>query len=81
METEEGGILLFMQEKTELTYKINAGLYILESHLLNEILKNAFFNITDLIQKIKNRNGKVGVFPVSEKSWKDIWQWDEYLKN
>ena len=81
VETKENGILLSMQEKPELTYKINAGLYILEPPLLNEIPKNEFFNITDLIQKIKNRNGKVGVFPVSEKSWRDIGEWDEYLKN
>lgn len=81
LETEEDGVLLSMQEKPELTFKINAGLYILEPHLLNEIPKNDFFHITDLIQKIKNRNGKVGVFPVSEKSWRDIGEWDEYLKN
>lgn len=81
LETLENGILSSMQEKPELTYKINAGLYILEPHLLNEIPNNEFFNITDLIQIILNRKGKVGVFPVSEKSWRDIGEWDEYLKN
>jgi len=81
VETKEDGVLLSMQEKPELTYKINAGLYILEPHLLNEIPKNEFFHITALIQKIKDRNGRVGVFPVSEKSWRDIGEWDEYLKN
>jgi len=79
LETEEDGMLLSLQEKPELTYKINAGLYILEPHLFNEIPQNEFFHITDLIQKIKNRNGKIGVFPVSEKSWKDIGEWDEYI--
>lgn len=81
VETKEDGVLLSMQEKPELTYKINAGLYILEPHLLNEIPRNEFFHITGLIQKIKDRNGRVGVFPVSEKSWRDIGEWDEYLKN
>lgn len=81
LETLEDGILSSMQEKPELTYKINAGLYILEPHLLNEIPNNKFFHITDLIQKIMDREGKVGVFPVSEKSWRDIGEWDEYLKN
>jgi dTDP-glucose pyrophosphorylase len=81
IETTDNGQLVDLQEKPELTYKINAGLYILEPHLLNEIPKNEFFHITDLIKKIKNRNGKVGVFPVSEKSWRDIGEWDEYLKN
>lgn len=81
VETEEDGVLLSMQEKPELTYKINAGLYILEPHLLNEIPKNEFFHITDLIETIKDRKGKIGVFPVSEKSWRDIGEWDEYLKH
>lgn len=81
LETEEDGLMKSIGEKPELTFKINAGLYVLEPHLLDEIPKNKFFHITDLIQKIKNRNGKVGVFPVSEKSWRDIGEWDEYLKN
>ncbi len=80
IDTEKNGLLKSIQEKPEITYKINAGLYILEPHLLNEIPQNEFFHITDLIDKIKTRNGKVGVFPVSEKSWKDIGEWDEYLK-
>lgn len=55
-------------------------MYIIEPHLLNEIPENEFFHITELIEKIINRNGKVGVFPVSEGSWKDIGEWNEYLK-
>ena len=29
-------------------------------------------------EKIKNRNGRVGVFPVNESSWMDIGQWKNY---
>lgn len=81
VETGYNGMLEDMNEKPEITYKINAGLYILEPHLLNDVPKNKFFHITDLIDKIKSRGGRVGVFPVSEKSWRDIGEWDEYLKN
>jgi len=81
IETKENGELIDIQEKPELVYKINSGLYILEPHLINEIPENTFFHITDLIQKIKNKNGKIGVFPVSEKSWIDIGEWNEYLSN
>jgi dTDP-glucose pyrophosphorylase len=81
VETGADGLLERLLEKPEVTYKINAGLYILEPHLLEEIPKNEFFHITDLINKIQLRKGKVGVFPVSEKSWRDIGEWDEYLKN
>lgn len=79
--TGEGGQLLELQEKPDLTFKINSGMYILEPHLLQEIPQNTFFHITDLIEKIRKRNGKVGVFPVSEKSWKDMGEWSEFIKN
>ena len=81
IETGDNGILYSLTEKPELTFKINSGMYILEPHLINEIPENTFFHITDLIDKVKNRGGKVGVFPVSENSWKDIGDWDEYLLN
>lgn len=81
IETKENGTLVDIIEKPELTYKINSGLYILEPHLISDIPENKFFHITDLIQNVKNRGGKVGVYPVSEKSWIDIGEWKEYLTN
>lgn len=81
IDTGKKGQLLSIDEKPDLTFKINSGMYILEPHLLNDIPENEFFHITDLIAKIKQRNGNVGVFPVSEKSWKDVGEWDEYIKN
>jgi len=79
IETGEGGSLKKLSEKPELTFKINTGMYLLEPHLLEEIPENKFFHITDLIESIRKRGGKIGVFPVSEKSWKDIGEWGEYL--
>lgn len=81
IETTDKGKLVKLMEKPELTFKINSGMYILEPHLLNEIPEDTFFHITHLIEKVKNRKGNIGVFPVSEKSWKDIGEWDEYLKH
>ncbi|MFB6320379.1 nucleotidyltransferase family protein [Saccharicrinis sp. FJH54] len=79
VETVEDGLLDTISEKPEIVFKINTGFYILEPHLLNEIPENEFFHITELIEKIKKRGGKVGVFPISEKSWTDIGDWKEYL--
>jgi dTDP-glucose pyrophosphorylase len=80
IESGESGELQQLNEKPELTFKINSGLYILEPHLLAEIPTNEFFHITELIEKIIGRKGKVGVFPVPEGAWKDIGEWEEYLK-
>lgn len=78
LEIKKGSILKKIREKPEVTFIINSGMYILEPHLLNEIPANAFFHITELIDKIRMRKGKVGVFPVSEMSWLDIGNWNEY---
>ena len=80
LETSEGGLLEDITEKPEMTFMVNSGMYILEPHLLEQIPENEFFHITHLIEKIKERDGKVGVFPVSEKSWLDIGNWSEYNK-
>ena len=77
--TGKDGKLVSINEKPEITYEVNSGMYILEPHLLNEIPTNEFFHITQLIEKVKSRNGRVGVFPVSQKSWKDIGDWKKYI--
>lgn len=80
IETGINGQLIELKEKPELTFKINSGMYILEPHLIDEIPGNTFFHITQLIEHVQKRNGNVGVFPVSEKSWKDIGDWNLYMK-
>ena len=72
IETGNNGHLVELTEKPELTFKINSGMYLLEPHLLDEIPENEFFHITQLIEQVRKRKGKIGVFPVSEKSWQDI---------
>jgi dTDP-glucose pyrophosphorylase len=80
LESGVNGELLSLKEKPELTFMINCGMYLLEPHLLKEIPEDTFFHITHLIEKIKEREGKVGVFPISEKSWIDIGEWPLYSK-
>lgn len=80
IKTGKKGMFKEMTEKPELTYQINTGVYILEPFVLDFIPENTFYHITDLIENIHERGHNVGVFPISEGSWKDIGQWDEYLK-
>lgn len=80
LETGSSGRLQSIQEKPDITFKINTGMYILEPHLINEISQNVFFHITYLIEKLIREDRKVGVFPINEGSWTDIGNWDEYMK-
>lgn len=80
IETGEDGLMVSLSEKPELTYQVNTGVYILNPSCIDEIPEGEFFHITHLMEKIKNRGGRVGCFPVSEHAWKDMGEWPEYLK-
>ncbi len=78
METTKDGVLTALTEKPELSFKINSGMYVIEPHIIKEIPENKFLHITQLVETILSRKGKVGVFPVSEKSWRDMGSLSEY---
>ncbi len=80
IKTGEDGLLTTLQEKPEQTYQVNTGVYILNPECIDEIPAGEFFHITQLIEKVKARGGRVGCFPVSESYWRDMGEWPEYLK-
>lgn len=80
IETGEDGLMKSLSEKPELTHQVITGVYILNPDCIDEIPAGEFFHITQLMEKIQRRGGRVGCFPVSEHAWKDMGDWDEYLK-
>lgn len=80
IETGEDGLMTAIREKPEQTYQVNTGVYILNPELIGEIPEGEFFHITHLMEKVQVRGGRIGCFPVSEQSWKDMGEWPEYLK-
>lgn len=79
-EIENGGNLKEIKEKPEYDLLVNTGMYLLEPHTLKHIPPNKFFHITNLINELQKENFKIGVYPISEKSWVDVGEWDEYKK-
>ncbi|MCR5361760.1 MAG: nucleotidyltransferase family protein [Bacteroidales bacterium] len=79
IETGDDGLMISLSEKPELTYQVNTGVYILNPSCIDEIPEGEFLHITHLMEKIKARGGRVGCFPVSEQSWRDMGEWPEYL--
>lgn len=77
---EPGGMLKRMREKPGYDVLVNTGMYVVEPKLIQLIPAGRNFNFTDLIAKAKDLKMKVGVFPISEASWLDIGQWQEYQK-
>jgi dTDP-glucose pyrophosphorylase len=80
IETGADGLMTAIREKPDQTYQVNTGVYILNPGLIDEIPRGEFFHITQLMEKVQARGGRVGCFPVSEHSWKDMGEWPEYLK-
>lgn len=77
LEVGDNGKLESIQEKPTLTFQVSTGVYILEPKVLEHIPTNTAFDFPQLLDKVK-KEGRVGVFPISEDSWLDIGQWDDY---
>jgi NDP-sugar pyrophosphorylase family protein len=79
-ELDNNGGLSEIKEKPEYNFLVNTGLYVLNPQILNMIPDSGIFHMTHLMEKVKESNGTVGVYPISEKSWIDVGQWEEYRK-
>ncbi len=77
---DESGRLTALREKPDVSFLINVGLYVLEPHLLNEIPPDKPMHITHLLEKVRQRGGRVGLFPIREEAWSDIGEWAKYFK-
>lgn len=75
---EKEGKLISITEKPEFSYLVSTGMYLIRKSAINLIPKNKPYDITNLIEDVKNNKGSVGVYPISEKSWLDTGQWHEY---
>jgi len=79
-ELNGSGSLERIQEKPEYSFLVNTGMYVLNPDVINVIPDDGLFHITHLIDKVKENDGTIGVYPVSEKAWIDVGQWVEYRK-
>lgn len=69
-----------MQEKPELSFLINTGIYVVEPEVLEDIEYGMFIGFPDIINKERNKGKKVSVYPVNENDWLDMGQLSELEK-
>lgn len=79
LETKEEGILVKLSEKPKFEFQINSGIYVFEPEVLDFIEDGEFIHMPNLLERLMQNKLQVGVFPISEKSWSDMGNWDEYL--
>lgn len=80
VEFESGGKVTGIKEKPEYSVPINTGVYILSKECIPLIPENTVFHMTHLIEKLLKEGKKVSTFPVNERDYSDIGQWEEYQK-
>ena len=75
----DGGFVS-MKEKPEYDYLVNTGLYVINRNILKLIPEDTYYDMNSLIDEAMKKGMKIGVFPVSDASWMDVGQWNEYSK-
>lgn len=78
LETSNGQVLN-LKEKPTYTYYSNGGIYLMKRNVFELIPKGAFFNATDLMEKLINDNQKVISYPMSG-YWLDIGKHEDFEK-
>ncbi|HOW27017.1 MAG TPA: nucleotidyltransferase family protein [Elusimicrobiota bacterium] len=71
------GDLKNIDEKPEYDFLVNTGVYVLEPEVLRLIPPDRKFHFTELIDVCLKKGQKIGVYPISEKSWMDMGQLEE----
>lgn len=77
LHTKEQGIVTSMEEKPQLSYFINTGMYIVNPEFLEWIPKNRVFHMTDLAEMMIEKKKRVGIYPINENSFLDMGEFEE----
>ena len=72
----QGFDMLSLNEKPEISFMVNAGIYVLNKNCLNYIKKNKKFDIPDLLKSLKENKRKIKIYPTNE-YWFDIGSQEE----
>lgn len=80
IENDDSGKVIEFKEKPNISVLTNTGVYIIEPEVIDELEDKKFCHITDIAENAMKVGKRVGVFPITEKSWLDMGQFDEIAK-
>lgn len=75
----DGPIIRGLREKPQVSFFVNAGIYLLEPSVFDFIEWNQHLNITDLVKQLIDAGRTVASYPISE-YWLDIGRHEDYLR-
>ncbi len=76
VEIGENGSMGTIREKPHYSFFTNTGTYMVEPEAIDQIKENEAIGFPDVIQRIKESGQNVGVYPVNERAWLDMGQFD-----
>jgi len=77
VEIGESGDIFDIKEKPELSFFTNTGCYIVEPQIIEEMESDCTIDFPEIIRHYKNKGMKIGIYPISERSWMDMGQLNE----
>lgn len=77
LHTKEEGRVISMEEKPELSYMINTGMYFVDGKVLKSMKKGKFIHMTNLAESLIADGKLVGMYPIGEDSFLDMGQFKE----
>lgn len=77
VETNADGTITHIKEKPGFSFLVNTGLYMIEPDVIDDIGEGELIHLPDLAQRYLEQGKKIGVFPISEREWMDMGQFNE----
>lgn len=76
----ENGIINSFKEKPLMSFLTNTGMYLVEPEVLDIIDNNIAIGFPDIVEKVRQGEDNVAVYPISESEWMDMGQLSELEK-
>lgn len=77
IDINENGCYSRLTEKPENNYIINAGMYVVDSNLIEIMPHNKEISFPEVIEKCKSEGKKIGVYIIEESAYMDMGQLEE----
>ena len=77
VDLDSQGNLRAIREKPEYSFLVNTGIYIMEPEVIGLIGENEQIDVPELAVRLMASGGRVGGYPITEKSWLDMGQFSE----
>ena len=76
-EVGQNGEIESIKEKPVISSLINTGMYVVNPELIDLIPEKVMFHMPDLLELVRQKKGKIGLFPIGEDAFLDMGEFAE----